>query len=189
MVEINIVYTKTGDDGTTGLGNNARVDKDTIRIEAIGTLDELNAQLGLTACLLHDAGGFPDLTQQVNRIQNECFNLGAELAMATNEEPPQCPSIKSHDIEQLETEINSRNALLLPLTSFVLPGGNQLAARLHICRTVCRRTERRLVSLNKIEPIRTINLHYINRLSDWLFVMSRFVLKQQHHTEKLWQPS
>mgnify|MGYP001184345420 CR=1 FL=1 len=189
MVEINCVYTKTGDDGTTSLGNGNRTNKDAIRVEAMGTLDELNAQLGLVACLLHDTGGFPELTHQVGRIQNQCFNLGAELAMVTQEDPPSCPCIKPEDLEQLENEIDERNRLLAPLTSFILPGGSQMAARLHICRTVCRRTERRFISLHREENLRSINLKFLNRLSDWLFVMSRFVLQQQHHTEKLWQPS
>jgi len=188
MVEINVVYTKTGDDGTTSLGNKERSSKDAPRIETLGALDELNAHLGLTAAMLHDTGGAPALTQQILRIQNECFNLGAELAVAPTEDPPSCPCLKEHNIEQLETEIDERNALLAPLASFVLPGASQLAAQFHVCRTVCRRAERRLVTLSKAENLRPINSQYVNRLSDWLFVMGRFVLKQQDLTEKRWRP-
>ena len=188
MIEINVVYTKTGDNGTTSLGNDTRVSKDALRVEALGTLDELNAHLGLTAAMLHDIGGNPALGHQLLRIQNEVFNLGAEIAVVPENDPPSCPHITSDNVSQLETEIDEQNQHLSPLTSFILPGGSQLAAQIHVTRTVCRRSERRLVSLAEKENLRAINIQYINRLSDWLFVMSRHTLKEQNITERFWTP-
>ena len=188
VIEINVVYTKTGDNGTTSLGNDTRVSKDALRVEALGTLDELNAHLGLTAAMLHDTGGNPALGHQLLRIQNEVFNLGAEIAVAPDNDPPSCPHITSDNISQLETEIDEQNQHLSPLTSFILPGGSQLAAQIHVTRTVCRRSERRLVSLAEKENLRAINIQYINRLSDWLFVMSRHTLREHNITERFWTP-
>jgi cob(I)alamin adenosyltransferase len=188
MVELNIIYTKTGDDGTTSLANNERINKTTPRIEALGTVDEVNAHLGLAVSLLQQASGFPDLNKQLLRIQNELFNLGAELAMLVTEEQPESPCITNENISQLEKEIDQRHQVLKPLTSFILPGGSQAAAQLHVCRTVARRAERRLVHLAEQETIRPVSQQYLNRLSDWLFVMARWVLHQQQQTEVYWQP-
>ncbi len=189
MGNVTKIYTKTGDKGRTSLCTQQGVSKCHIRIELLGAVDELNAHLGLLAALLHDTGGFPDLTQQVQRIQNECFNLGADLASDSETTQAPYPQLYTENITQLELEIDQRTKLLAPLTSFILPGGSALAAQLHICRTVCRRAERRLVQTQENENISPINLMYLNRLSDWLFIMARFVLKQQAHTEKLWQPT
>ena len=188
MVELNIIYTKTGDDGTTSLANSERINKSAPRIEALGTVDELNAAISVAICCLQQASGFPDLNKQLLRIQNELFNLGAELAMLATEEQPESPSITNENISQLEKEIDLRNHALKPLTSFILPGGSPAAAQLHVCRTIARRAERRLVHLAEQETIRNASKHYLNRLSDWLFVMARWVLQEQQQPEVYWQP-
>ena len=188
MIEINVVYTKTGDQGETSLGSGERVSKCSQRIECIGNVDELNSHLGLISSQLRPLDIFGDLHQQLRRIQNECFNLGAELAMLANDENPSCPHIRLSNVKSLETEIDDMNASLPPLKSFVLPGGNTIASCFHIARTVCRRAERSYIRLSKENATRTTSMQYLNRLSDWLFVASRWAIKQLGDEEITWSP-
>jgi cob(I)alamin adenosyltransferase len=164
------IYTKKGDAGETGLYGNVRVPKDDLRIRAYGTLDELNAHLGLTLCNGKLAS---ELRPRLLRIQGELFQLGAELATPRGKSTGM-RLIDQPEIEQLEKEIDSMEAALSPLKTFILPGGSQPSALLHLARTVCRRGERELVSLNRGEPQRPQALQYLNRLSDYLFVCARF---------------
>lgn len=162
------IYTKTGDDGDTGLFGGPRVRKDAPRIEAYGTVDELNAVLGLAR-----AEGLPaDVDGLLARIQNELFDLGAELATP---EPERLGDLRlgPADIAGLEAAIDRHEADLAPLKTFILPGGTRAAASLHLARTVCRRAERRVVSLAADEPVSRHLVVYLNRLSDLLFVLAR----------------
>src|SRR5688572_21424402 len=152
MVRINRVYTKTGDDGTTALVGGDRVPKDDARIEAYGTVDELNATIGLVrAALAHGSPAAAKLDPILRRVQNELFNLGAELA--TPDEKRKVPSVQERHIVRLEEEMDELNDELPDLTSFILPGGGDVSAALHLARTVCRRAERRIVSLASIERV------------------------------------
>ena len=171
------IYTKGGDQGETGLFGGQRVPKDHLRIQAYGTLDELNAALGLVGL------GKP-LTEEFNvrirRLQGELFQLGAELAT------PRGKDLKLHllstdDVKNLESEIDAMESKLTPLKHFILPGGSRAGAHLHMARTICRRAERELVHLNREEALRPVVLEYLNRLSDYLFVASRFA----NHAEKI----
>jgi cob(I)alamin adenosyltransferase len=169
MVKLNRIYTRTGDAGTTGLGDGTRVDKDSLRLEAMGAVDEANAALGLAR---QAANGAVDA--MLARIQNDLFDLGADLCVpeAAGEEGPHLRIVMAQ-VERLEREIDAMNEALAPLNSFVLPGGSALAAELHLARTIVRRAERVMVALAKTETIGTAALAYINRLSDHLFVLSR----------------
>ena len=188
MVEINVVYTKTGDDGTTGLADGSRIPKDSALIEAIGTVDELNSQIGLAISTLGRQDGFTPMQSQLKRIQNELFNLGSELALQIADGTDRCPCIQDENITTLETSLDQYNATLPALTTFVLPGGSDLAARLHVCRTVCRRAERRLITSAQHTPCRKQPIQYLNRLSDWLFVAARWTQAQLQLAESLWTP-
>ena len=188
MIEINVVYTKTGDDGTTALADGERYSKADLAIEAIGTIDELNAQIGMTIATLSRAPGLTKTQHQLTRIQSELFNLGSELALQATEANPGCPCIVDNDIKTLESSIDEHNQDLPALNNFILPGGSDIAARLHICRTVCRRAERRLVGLAQETTVRPQAIQYLNRLSDWLFVMARWTQQQLKLTEKFWNP-
>lgn len=172
MVVLNRIYTRTGDAGDTALGDGARTAKFAERVEAYGAVDELNATLGLAR--LH-AEGEPDAA--LERIQNDLFDLGADLCVPPKPEEAEAehPPLRIVDAqtERLEREIDAMNAKLSPLRSFVLPGGSALAANLHLARTVCRRAERRAVALAAREPVGKPALIYLNRLSDWLFVAAR----------------
>ena len=175
MVRLTRIYTKTGDRGTTALGDGRRVSKDAPRIEAFGTVDELNAVLGLAVLALRDA----EETALLRRIQNDLFDLGADLCVPGSPRPgrsararPPLRVTPSH-VTPLETAIDRFNALLDPLTSFVLPGGTPASGWLHLARTVCRRAERRVVTLARRERINPQAVVYLNRLSDLLFVMAR----------------
>ncbi len=181
MVKLNRIYTKTGDKGQTGLGDGSRVDKDTLRVEAYGSVDEANAVLGLARLSAED-----DQDAMLFRIQNDLFDLGADLCVpeTAGEEGPHL-RIAETQVERLEREIDAMNETLAPLTSFVLPGGTALAAELHLARTVVRRAERLMVTLAKSETVGAPALRYINRLSDHLFVMSRFANKGK---DVLWVP-
>ena len=186
VVKITKVYTKTGDQGETGLAGGARAVKFDTRIAAIGTLDELNAVLGIVVeCLKESSDDFSDLIQQTQRIQNELFDLGAGLSVV--DETIAYLTLKN--VETLEHEIDNMNAHLSILHSFILPGGSRFAAQLHFARTVCRRTERDLVKLAQEAVIEKQCLPYINRLSDWLFVAARFVNHQLEIDEPLWKPA
>ena len=163
------IYTRTGDDGTTGLGDGSRVEKDSVRVEAYGTVDEANATVGLVR--LHAEGEFDTI---LKRIQNDLFDLGADLC--TPEEGRRAAGalrVTETQVGRLETEIDEINKTLEPLESFVLPGGNPLAANLHYARTVTRRAERLVTFLAVEETVNENVIKYLNRLSDLLFVMAR----------------
>ncbi len=171
MVKLNKIYTRTGDDGTTGLVDGSRARKDSARIEAIGAVDETNSALGLLAVSL-DAG---ETRQAIDRIQNDLFDLGADIATPGDDFDPSemVLRIVPSQTEWLEQAIDSINEGLEPLTSFVLPGGTERAARAHIARASARRAERSMVTLAERDPVNPAALSYINRLSDYLFVLAR----------------
>jgi cob(I)alamin adenosyltransferase len=175
------IYTKTGDDGTTGLIGGKRVAKDDNRIEAYGCVDELNAILGVVnTCPL------PDRTRRILiRIQDDLFSIGAELALPSGMEPDKwsIPSLKDDDIRALEAEIDDCEAALTPLRQFILPGGSAPGAHLHLARTVARRAERRCVALAHMEPIDPQIVRYLNRLSDLCFVLARYVNQEDSRAE------
>jgi cob(I)alamin adenosyltransferase len=179
MVKLNRIYTKTGDQGTTGLGDGSRVDKDALRVAAFGAVDEANAGIGLARL---SAKGKAD--KMLAAIQNDLFDLGADLCVP---EPSKRPALRISDAQvmRLEREIDALNAKLKPLNSFVLPGGTRLAAKLHLARTLVRRAERAIVTLAKQETVGAPALRYINRLSDHLFVLSRAANKGK---DVLWVP-
>jgi len=172
MVVLNKIYTKTGDAGETALGNGARVAKHALRVTAYGTSDELNSFVGVARL---DADG--DLDAALNRIQNDLFDLGADLCRPDMEQDAEAeyPPLRMADaqVTRLESEIDAMNAHLDPLRSFILPGGAKLAAHLHVCRTVARRAERLSVELATMEAINPAAVKYLNRLSDWFFVAAR----------------
>ncbi|MBV8925492.1 MAG: cob(I)yrinic acid a,c-diamide adenosyltransferase [Bradyrhizobium sp.] len=172
MVVLNRIYTRTGDDGTTALGSGERRPKFDLRIAAYGTVDEANAAIGVVRLYL-DA--VPELDAMLGRIQNDLFDLGADLAVPQREGKAERLRILSSQVERLEHDIDQLNEKLAPLTSFVLPGGKPAAAYLHLARTICRRAERMLVELaaKPDEPVSDAAIQYMNRLSDFLFVASR----------------
>lgn len=191
-IALNRIYTKRGDAGETSLVGGQRVMKDVTRIEAYGTVDELNACLGLAAVSckknIH-AGKLAQLGAIVLRVQHELFNLGSILATEPEDVHPKQPRVTNAEIEQLEREIDRMNEELAPLRSFVLPGGTRLNAELHLARTVCRRAERLVVSLAREASVPTEAIQYLNRLSDALFVWSRWVNHTLGVAEVLWQPN
>lgn len=159
------IYTKTGDRGDTGLVGGSRTAKDSARIEAIGSVDELNAALGVALTCKSS------LSAEIGSIQNWLFDLGAELATPANLDKNR--TLSRSEIESLERSIDQQTQLLPPLRNFILPGGSPLAASLHLARCVCRRAERTILALHRLEPQREETLIFINRLSDWLFVAAR----------------
>ena len=175
------IYTKTGDQGQTGLLGGDRVDKTSERIEAIGSIDELNAYFGICCTLLEDNS----LKNKIERIQNRLFDLGSELAC-----PPggkfNLTSIVDEDIAVLELELDEMEAELPPLKEFILPGGSVLSAHFHYLRTVCRRTERSLLELHRINSQRSELIIYVNRLSDWIFCISRLLNHRNGVEEQRW---
>ena len=174
MVKLNKIYTRTGDDGTTGLVSGPRRLKSDMRVEAYGTVDETNSVIGLAR--LHTADQ-PDLDAMLARIQNDLFDLGADLAAPDTGEPLDYEPLRIIDsqVQRIEQEIDALNATLDPLRSFILPGGSPAAAWLHLARTVTRRAERHMVELSKREgeTVSRAAIEYINRLSDFLFVAAR----------------
>jgi len=185
------VYTKTGDKGTTALFGGTRVPKHHIRIESYGTVDELNSHIGL----IRDQDINPDYKNILERIQDKLFTVGAILAtdpekaiLKNGQERLNIPKISDNDIELLENEIDSMESELEPMTHFVLPGGNTTVSYCHIARCVCRRAERLSVHLNELEPTDTMVLMYLNRLSDYLFVLARKLSKDLHANEVKWIP-
>ena len=187
------IYTRSGDAGDTRLVNGRRVRKDDPKVEAYGTVDELIALVGraresLRATKSDDVALAP-LGDTLLRVQHELFNLGSEIATDPGSLGPQQPRTVVAQVERLEAEIDAINADLRPLKSFVLPGGSALNADLHVCRTVCRRAERALVSLAASESGLDLPLRYLNRLSDALFVWSRWVCLRSGDPETLWQPN
>ncbi|HYW64403.1 MAG TPA: cob(I)yrinic acid a,c-diamide adenosyltransferase [Bradyrhizobium sp.] len=172
MVVLNRIYTRTGDDGTTALGSGERRPKHDLRISAYGTVDETNAAIGVARLHLKE---MPELDAMLGRIQNDLFDLGADLAVPERERKAERLRLLSSQVERLERDIDALNAELAPLTSFVLPGGTPAAAHLHLARTICRRAERIIVELaaRPDEPVGAPAIQYMNRLSDFLFVSSR----------------
>ena len=190
---LNRIYTKRGDGGETSLVNGRRVPKSDPRIEAYGTVDELNSHVGLARVLVQELGEKGEPLQHLGdillRVQHELFNLGSILATDPQDVHPKQPQITDADVRQLEREIDEMNADLKPLRSFVLPGGSRLNAELHICRTVCRRVERICTALRQKEQVPAAVISYLNRLSDALFVWSRRVCVQTGAPEVLWEPN
>jgi cob(I)alamin adenosyltransferase len=184
VVYLSRIYTKTGDHGETALGDGTRVPKDHVRVTAYGSVDELNAVLGLL--LAHGAGGEADL---LRGIQNDLFDVGADLCVP--QEPGETPGrrlrVRPEQAARLEAAIDRLNAGLAPLTSFVLPGGRPAAAWAHLARAVCRRAERDVVTLARTETVNPHVLVYLNRLSDLLFVLAR-VCNQGDGGDVLWAP-
>lgn len=181
MVKLNKIYTRTGDGGTAGLVDGSRVSKSGPRMIAIGEVDEANAAIGLAIALL----GKGELEQRLARIQNELFDLGADIA--TPGEVEGALRIVEGQVGRLELEIDAMNSSLDPLTSFILPGGSSEIAAIHLARAIVRRAERAAVALNEFEPLNPHLLGYLNRLSDLLFVAARWVAARQGG-DVLWQP-
>lgn len=187
MVVLNKIYTRTGDAGDTALGNGTRVPKYADRVDAYGTVDELNSFVGMARLDAED----DDMDEALARIQNDLFDLGADLCRpemekdAEAEYPPL--RIVAEQVSRLEIEIDAMNAGLEPLRSFILPGGTPLAAELHVCRTVARRAERAAVALAAQEPVNDQAVRYLNRLSDWFFVAAR-VANDGGMADVLWVP-
>jgi cob(I)alamin adenosyltransferase len=184
MVVLNRIYTRTGDDGTSALATGERRPKSDLRFDAIGTVDELNAQVGAARL---DKAALPDgLDAMLGRIQNDLFDLGADLATPDKPGRERLRMVAAQ-VARLESEIDAINADLAPLTSFVLPGGTPAAASLHLCRTVARRAERLAVALGASEPLNPEATRYINRLSDFFFVAARLA-NRQGAGDILWVP-
>jgi cob(I)alamin adenosyltransferase len=181
MVKLNKIYTRTGDGGTAGLVDGSRVSKSSLRMSAIGEVDEANAAIGVAISAL----GKGDVADRLLTIQNDLFDLGADVA--TPGEVDGALRIVASQVERLEGEIDAMNADLAPLTSFILPSGSAGVAALHLSRAVVRRAERAAVELNEAEPLNPHLLAYLNRLSDHLFVAARFVAGREGG-DVLWQP-
>jgi cob(I)alamin adenosyltransferase len=187
-VTINRVYTRTGDAGTTRLVGGQEIRKDDLRIEAYGTVDELNAHVGAAALGAAEVG-LEGLAHILRRVQHELFNLGSLLATLPEDLHPKQPRVESKEVERLEREIDAANADLPTLRSFVLPGGSRANTDLHLCRTVCRRAERLCVALGARESVDADAIRYLNRLSDAFFVWSRQVAVATKVGEVLWEPN
>jgi len=172
------IYTRTGDKGTTGLSDGSRVTKDHARIVAIGDTDELNSVIGIV--LAQDLES--NIRDTLTNIQHTLFNLGGELSL------PGHQLMSQQHVTFLENQLDALNKNLEPLKDFILPGGTQTAASVHLARTVCRRAERSLITLHSKEPISEYILQYVNRLSDFLFVLARHVNKHSGHPDILWRP-
>jgi len=172
------IYTRTGDDGTTGLGDGSRIEKDSARVEAYGTVDEANSAIGVVLA----ADSVPDdIRRFLTDVQHDLFELGGELCI------PGHAAIHDDFIEKLETELDRLNAALPPLKDFILPGGGQAASACHLARTIVRRAERRVATLMREDSARPEALRYLNRLSDLLFVTCRVLARQESGQEILWQ--
>lgn len=192
-IRINRVYTRGGDAGETSLVGGPRIAKDAIRIQSYGTVDELNAILGLVRTANRETPGASDedrarLDGLLTRLQNELFNLGSDLATLPGDRHPQQPVVERRHVDFLEETIDALNVDLPELTSFVLPGGGPVGAFLHQARTVCRRAERIVSTLARQEAIGESCLVYLNRLSDLLFVLGRWAARIRSEPETLWQP-
>ena len=189
MVTLNRIYTRTGDDGTTALGSGQRLKKYNLRIESYGTVDEANAAIGMAR--IHLAGKPADLDTMLFRIQNDMFDLGADLCVPDRGEKLEYEALRMTDaqVTRLETEIDAMNKHLSPLRSFVLPGGTPGATALHVARTITRRAERLMVALadQPGEPVNPAAIKYANRLSDFLFVASRYA-NEMGKLDVLWVP-
>jgi cob(I)alamin adenosyltransferase len=188
MVRINKVYTKSGDQGTTQLIGGDKVSKASERIDCYGTIDELNATIGMTISALDGTGAQEVLVAKLLRIQNELFNVGTQLATPDAERRTTMPDVSAKHVRQLEEEMDALNADLPDLKSFVLPGGSHASACFHLARTVCRRAERVVVALASDTTVDARHLMYLNRLSDALFVFGRYSLLADQQPESLWEP-
>ena len=187
MVVLNKIYTKKGDDGKTELGDGKRIVKFSTRVEAYGTVDELNAMIGTITSMNIET----KLDSCLERIQNDLFDLGADLCLpedTTEHMNPEPLRVEKSLTERLESEIDNMNKRIDPIRSFVLPGGNEIAAKLHLCRTICRRAERLVVKLIENEQVNKEALKYLNRLSDWFFVAAR-VSNDDGKKDILWKPA
>jgi len=189
MVVLSKIYTKTGDKGTTALGSGERVAKHSLRIAAYGTVDETNAAIGMVR--VHLGSGHPGIDDKLLRVQNDLFDLGADLCVPDRGEKLEYEPLRITDaqVKRLEDEIDEMNSEMKPLRSFVLPGGSPAASALHVARTVSRRAERLMVELasDASEPVSAPALKYINRLSDFLFVAGRYV-NDRGKSDVLWVP-
>ncbi len=183
MPRLTKLYTKKGDDGTTALGGGQRVDKDSARVVAYGTVDELNSQIGVAVA----SGLNEKLTQELLVIQNELFHLGSDLCFLEEDKKKyQLPEIGERHVEKLENLTDELSAIVGPLENFILPGGSIGSAHLQVARTVCRRAERDVITLSRDESIGAFVLPYLNRLSDALFIMGRFENHSKGVSEPLW---
>ncbi|HEY9040252.1 MAG TPA: cob(I)yrinic acid a,c-diamide adenosyltransferase [Roseovarius sp.] len=186
MVVLNKIYTRTGDAGTTALGDGSRADKHSARVASYGNVDELNSAVGMAR--LHATG---ETDEALARIQNDLFDVGADLCRpdmekdAEAEYPPL--RVAASQVDRLEAEIDAMTKVLEPLRSFILPGGTDLAAHLHLCRTMCRRAERGATELAQIETVNPVAIKYLNRLSDWFFVAGRMA-NNGGKDDVLWVP-
>jgi len=185
------IYTRTGDGGETGLVTGERVKKSDVRIAAYGDVDELNSMLGLARATNRARGagspGRDDIDSWLRDVQNELFLVGSDLACVLEKRPPQMKVVGDAEATRLEQRIDAMNATLGPLTEFILPGGGALGSQLHLARTICRRAERTTVALSEREPVDAATLKYLNRLSDFLFVLARWAAKQSGEPEELWR--
>jgi cob(I)alamin adenosyltransferase len=185
MPRLTKIYTKQGDSGMTSLGGGQRVDKDTLRVQVYGTVDELNSQLGVALAV----GLCPRLGQEVSHIQNELFDCGSDLCFVEEDKAKYpIPQMEERHVKKLESLIDELTAIVGPLENFILPGGSLGAAQLHVARTVCRRAEREVTTLAREEGVGPWVLQYLNRLSDALFIMARYENLQQDVPEPLWRP-
>ena len=177
------IYTRKGDDGTTGLGGGQRIAKDALRVATYGTVDELNSVIGLAL-----AGGLvPRLCEVLPIVQNELFHLGSDLCFLEDDKSAfKIPQMEARHVEALERLMDELNGIVGPIENFVLPGGTPGAAHLHVARTVCRRAEREAVALARAEKIGTFVIPYLNRLSDALFIMARYENHQRGVPEPVW---
>ena len=183
MPRLTSIYTRKGDDGTTALGSRQRVPKDSLRVIAYGTVDELNSVLGVALAV----GLTPRLSQALPLIQNELFHLGSDLCFPEEDKQTyQIPQIEARHVQALETLMDELSEVIGPLENFILPGGSIGAAHLHVARTVCRRAEREVIALRRAEPVGLYVIPYLNRLSDALFVMARYENQQRGVPEPLW---
>jgi cob(I)alamin adenosyltransferase len=185
------IYTRTGDAGETGLVTGQRVRKDDLRIAAYGDVDELNSMLGLARATnrarTDGASGRATLDDWLRDVQNELFLVGSDLACVLTDRPKQMKVVGDAEATRLEQRIDEMNAVLGPLTEFILPGGGRLGAELHLARTICRRAERCAVALAAREPVDPATIRYLNRLSDFLFVAARWAAKQCGEAEEMWK--
>jgi len=190
-MRITKVYTRTGDTGKTRLAGGQQVWKDSLRVEAYGTLDELNAVIGVVRVMNAEMVGMYEqaepLEEDLRWIQNKLFDLGGILATAPGQEFKNMPRVTAKDVTRLEKMIDRCQKDLAPLKEFILPGGGKVSGFLHQARTVCRRAERIAVHLSREEPIDTVHIKFVNRLSDALFVLARWAAKTQGEPEFLWQ--
>jgi cob(I)alamin adenosyltransferase len=174
---LSYIYTRTGDDGTTGLGDGTRVGKDSARVTAYGTVDELNSSIGMVlACDIDER-----MREVLTQVQHDLFDLGGELCI------PGMAMVHGTDIDRLEQALDAFNENLPPLKEFILPGGGIAAAHCHLARTICRRAEREVVTLARHDAVRPEAMRYLNRLSDLLFVLARVLARASGHGEVLWQ--